>query len=176
MVEQGIIITILVGLALVVLLLVFSFVIPITGFIYKRWIGVAAGCLLQPIIFAIILGGTVTVVTYYINRKYTVNRDAAMVTVREQADSAKKKTWFVKADGECFSVTGDAYESLEFFEDDKVSLYDVVPLDSFRVCLDDHIVIRFDLTKRQVTAADYDTPMEVVNVDWDKFKAYYAQQ
>ena len=82
----------------------------------------------------------------------------------------------MKADGECFSVTGDAYESLEFFEDDKVSLYDVVPLDSFRVCLDDHIVIRFDLTKRQVTAADYDTPMEVVNVDWDKVKAYYAQQ
>ncbi len=176
MIEQGIIITILVGLLLIILLLVFSFVIPITGFIYKRWIGLATGCLLQPIIFAIILAGTVTVVTYYINSKYTKNRDAAMVTVREQADGEQKKTWFVKADGECFSVIGDPYESLEFIEDDKVSLYDVVPLDSSRICLDDHIIIRFDLTKRQVTVADYDTPMEVVNVDWDKVKAYYAQQ
>lgn len=31
----------------------------------------------------------------------------------------------------------------------------------------------FDLKNQQVTATDYDQPIEVLSVDWEKVKAYF---
>ena len=54
-------------------------------------------------------------------------------------------------------------------------LYDVVPLDSFSVCVDDRIVVRFDLKNRMATATNYGEPIEVVRIDWDKVNAYFEK-
>ena len=53
--------------------------------------------------------------------------------------------------------------------------YDVIRLDSVAagVSVDDRIVVRFDLKNQQVTATDYDQPIEVLRVDWEKVKAYF---
>jgi len=41
------------------------------------------------------------------------------------------------------------------------------------VSVEDRIVVRFDIEHQKVTATDYDSPAEVVGVDWDKVKAYF---
>jgi hypothetical protein len=43
------------------------------------------------------------------------------------------------------------------------------------VAVDDRIVVRFDTKKKKVVATDLDTPMEVVNVNWDKVRAYFGK-
>ena len=50
-----------------------------------------------------------------------------------------------------------------------------MPLDSFSVCVDDRIVVRFDLKNRMATATNYGEPIEVVRIDWDKVNAYFEK-
>jgi hypothetical protein len=53
-------------------------------------------------------------------------------------------------------------------KEESIKLFDVVPLDSSSVSIDDRVVVRFDYKKRQITATDFGEPIEVVSIDWDK--------
>jgi hypothetical protein len=103
-----------------------------------------------------------------------------MITLKQKADytpNANISKWYLKPDGECFYEFGkeDKEKSGNIVIDDydDIVLYDVVPMDSFRVCVDDVITVEFDIKKRKVKAMNYDKPLEVVNVDWAKVEAYF---
>ena len=175
MIDQNFLLFIISIMALLTVLVI-TFAIPIFGFIIKRWKGLVLGCLLQPIICAIAIAATIFVINYYSIRKYNKTREMAMVTLRETATKDNIQTWYVKADDECLYEYGNPGNNISIVNGDNMTLYDVVPLDSFRVCIDDRVIISFDLEKRQVTAADYETPLEVVSIDWDKVNAYFAKR
>ena len=161
----------MVSFCLIFALLVFaaSIFIPISGYIRKRWKGLAIGCLIQPIVFVVVcclvFGGIVAYEVLTVQRQ----TKAAMVTVQtveqgtEGADTVK---WYLKDDEECLMKSEGHRER-----------YDVIRLDSVAagVSVEDRIVVRFDLDNQQVTATDYDQPIEVINVNWDKVKAYFGK-
>lgn len=157
-----------------------SIVIPCYGFLHKDWKGLALGCLIQPFVAAIacllVALGAYFYYTYHENRYH----DAAMVTVRktaiEGADTLTS-TWYLNADEEClyeFRSSNKEYTDSTDREDDR--LFDVVPLDSITLGVEDRIVVRFDLNTRTVTATDYDEPIDIVSVDWPKVEAYFSLQ
>ena len=89
-------------------------------------------------------------------------------------------TWFLKPDEECFveykihkKQEYDSEDSL--YVDEKTERFDIIRLDSLKnaVCVDDRLIVRFDLKNQKVTATDFDTPVEVVSVDWEKVKAFF---
>ena len=53
--------------------------------------------------------------------------------------------------------------------------YDVVPLDSCSVGVDDKIVVKFDFKNKKVTATEYEEPMEVVNVNWERVTEFFRK-
>ena len=75
-------------------------------------------------------------------------------------------TWYVKTDGECLLDSDDA--------DDR---FDVIRLDSLSagVSVEDRIVVRFDIKNQKASATDFDQPAEVVDVNWEKVKDYFAK-
>ena len=175
MIEQGLgfyIISVLV----LVMLMVFSIVIPFYGFIRNRWKGLAIGCLLQPVCFALVC--VLFFVGVYLYQKYELNgyRNAAMVSVKKTDANGDTHIWHMKTDDECFYECREKGMNSDFLSYDLVKLFDVVPMDSTAVCVDDKIVVRFDLGKHQVTAFEHDEPIEVANVNWDKVKEYWQQQ
>ena len=154
------------GFGLIVIAI--STAIPVYGYFRRRWKGLAIGCLMQPVVCAVIIGAVGGTVFYY--HKYSVNREkkSAMVTVRsieKSANDTDTLTWYLKADEECIQLDSEDYE--EYF--------DVIRLDSLSagVSVEDRIVVRFDLKNQKVSATDFDKPAEVVDVNWDKVKAYF---
>ena len=176
-IEQGFGLYITIALISVVLL-IFSIAIPVYGFMHRRWKGCFLGCLLQPVVCAFIILITVAIAALhqlYGTRKL---RNAAMVTLRKtetQGDTRHTFIWHLKPDEECFYEykKTPVSESEDNVKNEDEELYDVVPLDSFSVCVDDRIVVSFDLKNRKATANDYDEPIEVVRIDWDKVNAYF---
>lgn len=165
--EQGT--NIIIGL-IILALWVASFFIPFYGFIQKRWKGLGFGCLAQ-ILFCILVMLILSFgKIYYTRSQMRSYRDNAMVTVRKDVH-----VWYLNPNEECFYECEDsksgAADSIDVEE--KTQLFDVIPLDSTSVCVDDKVVVRFDLKKRMVSAAEYDEPIEVVNVDWDKVNDYF---
>lgn len=175
MIEQGVSFyyyIIMLTLALAAL----SWVLPFYGFIKKRWKGLGIGCLLQPVavfILCLLLYGSA-----YLFQKYDLDkqRSDAMVVVKKADGEEGTKTWYLKSNDECFFEykNNDGKSNLKAYGN--VRLFDVVPVDSTSVCVDDHITVRFDVGKRKVTALEYEEPIEVVSVDWDKVKEYLQKQ
>ena len=152
------------------LVTVASIVIPMYGFNRKRWKGLAIGCLIQPIACLVVIGIVFGSIVLY--EVYSLNRQvkSAMVTVKtieQTADGVDTLKWHLKADDECLIKSKDG----------RRERYDVIRLDSVAagVSVEDRIVVRFDLDNQQATATDYDAPIEVVSVNWDKVKAYFGK-
>ena len=92
-----------------------------------------------------------------------------MVTVKsieKNVNDTDTLTWYVKTDGECLLDSDDA--------DDR---FDVIRLDSLSagVSVEDRIVVRFDIKNQKASATDFDQPAEVVDVNWEKVKDYFAK-
>jgi len=159
-------------------LLVLSNIIPYYGFMYKRWKGLLLGCLVQPIVGVLICVATAFFISFHLDRGVRKNEEAAMLTIRETQtsnDTIRTHLWYLKPNDECFyeyteALTYDVDEPEADLEN--LTFYDIIPVDSNSVCIDDRILVIFDLQNRQVTATDYDEPMEVVNVNWDRVNAY----
>lgn len=156
------------GFGLIVIAI--STVIPVYGYFRKRWKGLAIGCLLQPVVCAVVIGAVGVAVFYY--HKYSVNREkkSAMVTVRsieQDANDTDTLTWYLKADDECILQNSDEDEDH----------FDVIRLDSLSagVSVEDRIVVCFDIKNQKVSATDYDQPAEVVDVNWDKVRDYFSK-
>ena len=156
------------GFGLIVIAI--SSVIPVLGYFRRRWKGLAIGCLMQPVVCAVIIGAVGGTVFYY--HKYSVNREkkSAMVTVRsieQDANDTDTLTWYLKADDECILLNSDEDEDR----------FDVIRLDSLSagVSVEDRIVVRFDIKNQKASATDYDKPAEVVDVNWDKVRDYFSK-
>ena len=151
-----------------VMVIVISTVIPVLGFFRKRWKGLAIGLLLLPVVCAVVIGAVGLGVYYYHEYSVNMEKKSAMVTVRsieKSSNDTDTLTWYLKADEECIQLDSEDYE--EYF--------DVIRLDSLSagVSVEDRIVVRFDLKNQKVSATDFDKPAEVVDVNWDKVKAYF---
>ena len=175
--------TVLAVLLIMTLVIMASVAIPVIGYHRKRWKGVAIGCLLQPVVcgvvFFILLAGIVIYQFYAANNQ----RESMMVTVRTTEPGAygvDTLVWYLKPDDECF-VDYQRQEKTQSTEADSLVVdeysdcFDIIRLDSLStaVCVEDRIVIRFDLQNQKATATDYDQPIEVVDIDWNKVKAYF---
>lgn len=176
-------------LAIVFTFLVFlaSIAIPVYGYSRKRWKGLALGCLIQPIVCVIVFTGVSGIYVAY--KVYSIHqqRKSAMVTVRsiEQGkDGTDTLTWYLQDNDECLmsqKFASAADESDSDTSDDDISrhdLYDVILLDSIKtsVCVEDRVIVRFDLKNQKATATDYDMPAEVVKVNWDKVRGYFEKR
>ena len=168
--EQGIGFYILFVLFLL-LFSVASLFIPFFGFIRKRWKGLFLGCLMQPIILVVSFLVTIVGFVFYQRHTYNKHHKEAMVAVRKAETNGKSHKWYLKPDEECFYEYTDESDKLVSFEDAR--LFDVIPLDSFRVCVDDKIFVQFDLKDKKVKAREFDEPIEVVSVNWDQVNAYF---
>ena len=161
MIEQSLIFYISVILTVLVLF-VASLIIPLYGFIIKRWKGVALGCLLQPVFCFIIIMVASTGAAFYQKHKLAKHISSAMVVVREVVPNdscADTCTWYLKPNDECFflrKVCGNTKSA--FTQDQNMRLFDVVPTDSMSVCVDDIVVVSFDTSARKVTASDFGEP------------------
>lgn len=172
------------ALTLGTLLIIYaSVVIPVYGYYRRRLKGLALGCLLQPvacgIVIVLLFGGLGVMSNYRINKE----RKAAMVTVRSTEAGTYGTdtiTWHLKPDEECL-VDYKIHKKQEYdnedslYVDDETERFDIIRLDSLKnaVCVDDRLIVRFDLKNQKVTATDFDTPVEVVSVDWEKVKAFF---
>ena len=173
MVEQGF--GAYIALVMCILTLaVASLIVPLFGFLHKRWKGLAWGCLAQPFVFALFCILVITIFFNLYRSDIRKHREAAMVTVKKVIDGHNMEMWYLNPDEECF------YEHKESENDDKdirnfgdFKLFDVLPLDSNGVCVDDKIFVHFDLKGRKVKASEFDEPLEVVNIDWDKVSEYF---
>lgn len=155
---------------MVIAFLVTSVFIPFLGFIHKRWKGLAIGCVLQPIVFVLfcvaVVLGIVAFQEHYMNKQ----QKEAMIIIRKtvaDGDDKGTHTWYLKDFEECLYIyENDDKNSRRANQQDR--LLDVLPIDSVSVGIDDRIVVKFDMKKRHVTATDFDKPIEVIRVDWDK--------
>ena len=162
------------AISTIAFLLIFSFAvvlasvaIPIKGYLRRRWKGVVIGCLMQPVVCLVLIG--VVTACFFIYRQVSLKmqKNSAMVTVKsteQGVNGTDTVTWYLKADEECL-----------FVSEDITDLSDVVRLDSLKtgVSVEDRIVVRFDIENEKVSATDYDQPIEVLDVNWDKVKAYF---
>ena len=144
-----------------------SLVIPVYGYLRKRWKGVAIGFLMQLVVCAVTIGVVVAGSIAYVRVSFKMEEKSAMVTVRsieKVADDTDTLTWYLKADELCIV---DSEEKKDYF--------DIIRLDSLKtsVSVEDRIVVRFDIENEKVIATDYDQPAEVIDVNWDKVKAYF---
>ncbi len=160
-----------------ILLLTLSNFIPYYGFMFKRWKGLLLGCLLQPIVSVLICVATGFFIYFHIQRGESKNREAAMLTIRKTLisnDTISTHLWYLKPNDECFYeyTVATTFDVDADVDPEGQTFHDIIPVDSHTVCVDDRILVTFDLQNRQVTATDYDEPMEVVNVNWDRVNAY----
>lgn len=139
------------------------------GYFRRRWKGVAIGCLMQPVVCVVVIGVVAAGVLAYKLVSLKMEIKSAMVTVKsteQGVNGTDTLTWYLKANEECL------------FESEKSSdRCDVIRLDSLKtsVSVEDRLVVRFDIEKEKVTATDYDQPAEVVEVDWDRVRAYFGE-
>ncbi len=172
MIEQGLAFYVIIVM-IVLMFLIASNMIPLYGFFRKRWKGLLAGCLLQPFIVAAFCFLVSLSVYYYQKFEFKSQRKAAMVSLRKTDAKGIIHMWYLKPDEECFYECIDKGAQSLFQTYDKIKLFDVVPLDSFRVCVDDKIVVRFDLEHQKATAAEHGEPLEVSNVNWDEVRTFF---
>ena len=143
--------------ALSIIIVMASVIIPIRLFNWKRWKGLILGLVLQPIVCAILIFCVFMGIVGYTKSKADRQRESAMVAVcTVQTDSAKTDTltWYIKADDECFQA------------------FDVIRLDQASVGVEDRIVVKFNVKKKQVVATDFGKPIKVEKVDWDQVRDY----
>ena len=154
------------------LVLMASIVIPFYGYMRKRWKGLALGCLIQPIacivVFGVVFGGIIAYEVLALRQQC----ESAMVTVKtieQGANGTDTLKWYLKDDEECLVRSKE--------NEEKRQRYDVVRLDSLAagVSVEDRIVVRFDLKNQKATATDYDQPIEILKVNWDKVRAYFEK-
>ena len=167
------------------LIIVVSFVIPVYGYHRKQMKGMAWGCLLQPVVCFICITLLLFCVVGYEYMGLRLKRNSAMVTVMSTEPGVcgvDTITWYLKSDGECLAKRKmlEKSDSEEFDDEDydeEYEQFDVIRLDSLTnaVCVEDHIIIRFDLKNQKATATDYDLPIEVISVDWDKVNTYFKE-
>jgi hypothetical protein len=160
-----------------------SILIPVYGYHRKRLKGLALGCLLQPVACAIAITLIAMIISYIDDYRTDQEHQAAMVTIKTTEAGAcgtDSLTWYLKPDEECLVeyklLIKDKYETPDSIQEaEKTDRFDVIRLDSLTnaVCVDDRLIVRFDLKNQRVTATDYDEPAEVVGVDWEKVKAYF---
>ncbi len=179
MIEQGLSLYIIIIIILIAIYII-SLVIPFYGFMRKRFKGLLLGCIVQPVIFAIIAAVLLYGAYSYLDHEMNEHRQNAMITLKQKSDDtpdAYISKWHIKPDGECFYEFGkenkDQPGAVDVDDNDDVALYDVVPMDSFRVCVDDVITVQFDIKNRKVKALNYDKPLEVEKIDWGKVEAYF---
>lgn len=150
--------------------------IPFYGFLHKGWKGLGLGCLLQPII-AVVLCCLVGVGTFILQKrtlgKYHDDAMAVVRTTGENEEDTLLYIWYLKADGECLCESRNPdTDSMDY---STLKLYDVVPLDSFSLCVEDRIVVRFDLNSHTAIATDLDEPIDIVRIDWPKVETYFHE-
>ena len=151
-------------LAFALSIIIVSVIIPIRLFNWKRWKGLILGLVLQPIVCAILISCVFMGIVGYTKSKADRQRESAMVAVcTVQTDSAKTDTlrWYIKADDECFQV----------YKKD-IKAFDVIRLDQASVGVEDRIVVKFNVKKKQVVATDFGKPIKVEKVDWDQVRDY----
>ena len=154
----------------VITFMIITLSFPIIGFIRKRWKGLALGCLIQPVVCIAAIVVTALGIEAYEEHRIDEQKASAMLTLRKkEANGDVVHTWYLKDFEECLYdyEEGDTRTHREE-RGDGMRLFDVVPLDSTSVSIDDRVVVRFDYKKRQITATDFDEPIEVVSIDWDK--------
>jgi uncharacterized membrane protein len=167
MINENYIYILILAFALSIIIVMASVIIPIRFYNWKRWKGLVLGLVLQPIVCAILIFCVFMGFVGYHESKTNRQRKSAMVavcTVQEDSAETEKLTWYIKADDECFRVN-----------DKKVKAYDVIRLDQASVGVDDRIVVKFDVKKKQVVATDFGKPIKVENVDWEQVKAYFGK-
>jgi hypothetical protein len=150
--------------ALSIIIVMASVIIPIRLFNWKRWKGLILGLVLQPIVCAILIFCVFMGIVGYHESKTNRQRESAMVAVCTlRADSAKTDTltWYIKADDECFQV----------YKKD-IKAFDVIRLDQASVGVEDRIVVKFNVKKKQAVATDFGKPIKVEKVDWEQVQDY----
>lgn len=155
--------------AIVIVFLV-SFAIPSYGYRRKRWKGFFIGILVQFAVccvgFLIFGLGSVLYVHYTVKKEL----DGAMVTVRG-TDVARHRNdtlvWSLTPDEVC--LVGNSNNNVHVR---KRIYYDFIRLSPVSVGVEDRIVVKFDVKRKQVTATDMNKPMEVIQVDWEKVNHY----
>ena len=151
------------------LVLMASIVIPFYGYMRKRWKGLALGCLIQPIacivVFGVVFGGIIAYEVLAL-RQQCESAMVAVKTIEQGTNGTDTLKWYLKDDEECFVRSEDGRKR-----------YDVIRLDSLAagVSVEDRIVVRFDLKNQKATATDYDQPIEILNVNWDRVRAYFEK-
>lgn len=139
------------------------------GYYRRRWKGAVIGCLMQPVACLVIMGVVAAGIIIYKQINYKMEMNSAMVTVKSIEQDVNGKdtlTWYLKANEECLLDS-----------EKKSDRFDVVRLDSMDtgVSVEDRVVVRFDIKNKKATATDYDQPAEVVDVNWDKVRAYFSK-
>ena len=172
---------------IILLIVVASVVIPIYGYKWKRWKGLALGCLAQPVVCAIVIFSVLIGIFIYELWDFKKEKDKAMVTVRsieKNGDRVDTLIWYVKADEECImerkkQAPSDEEEERDSTDEAKdIEWFDVVPIENFAhgVNIEDRIMVRFDLKNKSVVATDYDERAEVTKVDWDQVRDYFSKK
>lgn len=163
----------------IVVMLIASVAIPVYGYKWKRYKGLAIGCVAQVVavvvLFILIDLGYFTYIEWKNDRK----KDAAMVTIRSiesHADHVDTLMWYIKNDGECVLDKEEKEDKRNMDLSYPVSLFDVIRLNDASVGVEDRVMVKFDLKSKKVMATDLYTPAEVVNVDWDKVNAYFEKK
>ena len=163
----------------IVVMLIASVAIPVYGYKWKRYKGLAIGCVAQVVtvvvLFILIDLGYFTYIEWKNDRK----KDAAMVTIRSiesHADRVDTLMWYIKDDGECVLENEGKKEDENSSFSYPISLFDVIRLNTASVCVEDRVMVKFDIKSKKVMATDYDAPAEVVNVDWDKVNAFIEKK
>ena len=151
------------------LVIAISTVFPVYGYFRRRLKGLAIGCLVQPVVCAVLIGAAIAGAYFFRDQKVKMEKNSAMVTVRsieKNTNDTDTLTWYLKTDGECLLDCDDV--------DDR---FDVIRLDSLSagVSVEDRIVVRFDIKNQKVSATDFDQPAEVLDVNWEKVKDYFGK-
>ena len=152
-----------------VLVIAISTFIPVYGYLRRRWKGLAIGCLVQPVVCAALIGAAVAGAFFFHDQKSEREKNSAMVTVKsieKNVNGADTLTWYLKANEECLLDS-----------EKKSGRFDVIRLDSLDtgVCVEDRIVVRFDIKNQKVSATDFDQPAEVLDVNWEKVKDHFGK-
>jgi hypothetical protein len=177
MIEQEFIYYVI-GFCVIVVLLLSTFSFPFIGFSRKRWKGMALGCVIQPVTCAVIVFMTITCIGLLEECSLKKHRSNTMVTLRKVSPEGTQNWYLNGPKEECFfefEQSDSAKKEEKKHWTERSQLFDIVPMDSTSVCVDDRIIVKFDTIKHQVTATDFDEPIEVVNVDWDRVKWYWTK-
>ena len=164
MIIENYIYILILAIALSIIIVMASVIIPIRLFNWKRWKGLILGLVLQPIVCAILIVCVFMGIVGYTESKVDRQRESAMVAVCTlRTDSAKTDTltWYIKADDECFQV-----------DKKDIRAFDVIRLDQASVGVEDRIVVKFNVKKKQVVATDFGNPIKVGKVDWEQVRDY----